>query len=356
VGLDPDPVDHSKPDIGDRDPGPDSKPGADSVAGPDPDEEEEAGHNHGAEHAVTQRGPGESRGSSGGDDDGAGQLKVSGGFLIGDEGEGKGAAEDKSAAEEMGRGKSVEQETDKEKGGLEKAANEDAKKMLGGEGEKKAVAEESNTGDGHDVETGLSSRLGEVGAAADARLLSGEGTADAAPCDDDGCPATGHTQSADVITPRKNASEANLSEANGGVDPAATGQGGNTQRRRLLSFEEEGAVESAVVNAGQRRVFAEREEQPKAETSSETSGVATAEVEGQLDPEAAETFRIFDKDAVEDGDDDPEWDYDDFDFDHEEDMWSDEEWRESAREAEKDFVFVDAHILCSPVSGEGLRV
>lgn len=372
VGLDPDPVDHSKPDVGDQDPAIHSKI----------DGDEEADHSHAAEHSVKPRGAGEERGSSGGVDDGAGEVNLAGGFLI----------QGRDGGEEVEGGTA---EADTETGGREgadtgEAGKESEAKEGGAAEEKKAPGEESNTGDGDEVETGLSDRLGEAGAAADARVLEGEvasgggsvsggevvpgGTV--APCDDDGCPATGHVQTpkteqtgngvADTESKTMGDVAAETGEKVEGAAGGAEGEGetaAGTQRRRLLWSGEAGSSSGEsqsgeedvkqngrglkadllenVLKVTRRRLLAE----------DQTQGVATAETEGKLDPEAAETFNIFDKEGGEATQDDPEWDFDDFDFEHAEEMWADEEWREGAREMEKDFVFVDAHILCSPVSG-----
>ena len=68
-----------------------------------------------------------------------------------------------------------------------------------------------------------------------------------------------------------------------------------------------------------------------------------------MDEEASASWDVF---ADEDASDDPglldEYQYE-YDEEVNSDLWADEDWTETEHEAEKEFIGVDAHILCTPV-------
>lgn len=73
--------------------------------------------------------------------------------------------------------------------------------------------------------------------------------------------------------------------------------------------------------------------------------VATVENEEGLEADADSSFELFrDNDELAD---EYNYDYDDY---VDETMWGDEEWTEAQHEASQNYVHVDSHILCTPVS------
>lgn len=72
---------------------------------------------------------------------------------------------------------------------------------------------------------------------------------------------------------------------------------------------------------------------------------ATVENEGALEAEADSSFELL-RDSEELADE-YNYDYDDY---VDESMWGDEEWKEGQHETQEDYVNIDSHILCTPVS------
>lgn len=77
---------------------------------------------------------------------------------------------------------------------------------------------------------------------------------------------------------------------------------------------------------------------------------ATVENDGGLEEEADSSFDLFRDNEV---DDQYGYDYDDYIDDN---LWGDEEWTESAHETAENFVHIDAHVLCTPVSLIAMQV
>ncbi|KAL8500929.1 hypothetical protein ACS0TY_020498 [Phlomoides rotata] len=72
---------------------------------------------------------------------------------------------------------------------------------------------------------------------------------------------------------------------------------------------------------------------------------ATVENDRGLEADADSSFEIFrDNDELAD---EYNYDYDDY---VDESMWGDEEWTETQHEQLEDYVLIDAHVLCTPVS------
>lgn len=79
--------------------------------------------------------------------------------------------------------------------------------------------------------------------------------------------------------------------------------------------------------------------------SKEDVPIATVENDGRLEGDADSSFDLFrNSDELAD---EYSYDYDDY---VDESMWGDEEWTEEQHEKLEDYVNVDAHILCTPVS------
>lgn len=79
--------------------------------------------------------------------------------------------------------------------------------------------------------------------------------------------------------------------------------------------------------------------------SKEDVPIATVENDGRLEGDADSSFDLFrNSDELAD---EYSYDYDDY---VDESMWGDEEWTEEQHEKVEDYVNVDAHILCTPVS------
>lgn len=72
---------------------------------------------------------------------------------------------------------------------------------------------------------------------------------------------------------------------------------------------------------------------------------ATVENDGGLEAEADSSFELF-RENDELGDE-YNYDYDDY---VDENLWGEEEWTEAQHEKLEDYVHIDAHVLCTPVS------
>lgn len=80
-------------------------------------------------------------------------------------------------------------------------------------------------------------------------------------------------------------------------------------------------------------------------SGSKDVGAATVENEEGLEADADSSFELFrDSDELAD---EYNYDYDDY---VDEDTWKDEEFREPEHEKLEDYVHIDAHVLCTPVS------
>lgn len=81
------------------------------------------------------------------------------------------------------------------------------------------------------------------------------------------------------------------------------------------------------------------------ENSSEDQHVPTVEINKGLEADADSSFELFRE--SEELADEYSYDYDDY---IDETMWGDEEWTEQQHERAEDYVNIDSHILCTPVS------
>lgn len=81
------------------------------------------------------------------------------------------------------------------------------------------------------------------------------------------------------------------------------------------------------------------------ENSTEELHVATVENEKGLEADADSSFELF-RESDELGDE-YSYDYEDY---VDESLWGDEEWTEQQHEKIEDYVNIDSHILCTPVS------
>ena len=115
--------------------------------------------------------------------------------------------------------------------------------------------------------------------------------------------------------------------------PGTVTQGTSTARRLLEDKNSEGSQESRSKNS--------------------TSEVHAASVEndGDLEAEVDSSFDLL-RDNDELGDE-YNYDYDDF---VNETMWGDEEWKEGQHEKLEDYVNIDSHILCTPVSHNSMFI
>lgn len=102
-------------------------------------------------------------------------------------------------------------------------------------------------------------------------------------------------------------------------------------RRRLL---EDGASKGSEVSGSDSKANDNRDVHE-----------ATVENDQGLEADADSSFELF-RDSEELADE-YNYDYDDY---VDESMWGDEEWKEEQHEIMENFVNVDAHILCTPVS------
>lgn len=103
-----------------------------------------------------------------------------------------------------------------------------------------------------------------------------------------------------------------------------------------------GSSNETITNVGKahtrRRLLEEK-------TGDQDVHAATVENEGGLDTDADSSFELFrDNDELAD---EYNYDYDDY---VDENMWGDEEWTEEEHEKIENYVNVDAHVLCTPVS------
>lgn len=106
----------------------------------------------------------------------------------------------------------------------------------------------------------------------------------------------------------------------------------NSGRRLLEDNNSEGSLEGSSESKDDKKDDAHK---------------ATVENDPQaLSDDADQSFELFRE--TDDLDDEYGYDYDDYVDDA---MWGDEEWQEGQHEKMEDFVNIDAHILCTPVSG-----
>lgn len=97
----------------------------------------------------------------------------------------------------------------------------------------------------------------------------------------------------------------------------------------------------------QRRLLEETDGKDAQDGHSETitSAGATVENDQDLEEEADSSFDLFRN--TEELADEYNYDYDDY---VDESMWGDENWTEESHEKLEDYVSIDSHILCTPVS------
>lgn len=127
-----------------------------------------------------------------------------------------------------------------------------------------------------------------------------------------------------------NSSTDNSSETLGTSVNSSTTETGTKSGRRLLAAD--GSKESADSHSDNK-------------DNNEGVRMATVENDGVLEAEADSSFDLL-RDNDELGDE-YSYDYDDY---VNETMWGDEEWVEGQHENSEDYVNIDAHILCTPVS------
>lgn len=127
-----------------------------------------------------------------------------------------------------------------------------------------------------------------------------------------------------------NTSTDNSSETLGTSGNSSATETGIKSGRRLL--EDAGSKESADGHSDKK-------------DNTEGVRMATVENDGVLEAEADSSFDLL-RDNEELGDE-YSYDYDDY---VNETMWGDEEWVEGHHENSEDYVNIDAHILCTPVS------
>ena len=112
-----------------------------------------------------------------------------------------------------------------------------------------------------------------------------------------------------------------------------------------------GSVKAENAAHYQRRLLQENDSKEAQEGSSDSHAkeaemhAAGAENKEGLEEEADASFDLF-RDA-EDLADEYNYDYDDY---VDQSMWGDEEWTEEKHEKLEDYVNIDSHILCTPVS------
>lgn len=116
-----------------------------------------------------------------------------------------------------------------------------------------------------------------------------------------------------------------------------------------------GSTGNSVLSNGTsngRRLLEDTKSQVSQEGSSESNVNDSKDVKGAtvennegLEAEADQSFELFrDNDELPD---EYNYDYDDY---VDESMWGDEEWTEAQHEKLEDYVNIDAHVLCTPVS------
>lgn len=134
-----------------------------------------------------------------------------------------------------------------------------------------------------------------------------------------------------------NTSILNSSEKVGNSGNSSTTETGTKSGRRLL--EDAGSKESndKVNDAGSK--------ESDNKVKDEGAHMATVENDGGLEADADSAFDFL-RDNDELGDEES-YDYDDY---VDESMWGGEEWVEGEHENSEDYVNIDAHILCTPVS------
>lgn len=113
-----------------------------------------------------------------------------------------------------------------------------------------------------------------------------------------------------------------------------------------------GTSDSSNGTSSGRRLLEDTKSQVSQEGSSESNVNDSKDVKGAtvennegLEAEADQSFELFrDNDELPD---EYNYDYDDY---VDESMWGDEEWSEAQHEKLEDYVNIDAHVLCTPVS------
>lgn len=121
---------------------------------------------------------------------------------------------------------------------------------------------------------------------------------------------------------------ADNSSVNAGSVETVTADNKTNARRRLLEDNVKGAEQGGLESKGKEDMHA-----------------ATVESDEGLEADADSSFELF-RSNDELGDE-YSYDYDDY---VDESMWGDEEWTEVKHEKLEDYVNVDSHILCTPVS------
>ena len=109
-----------------------------------------------------------------------------------------------------------------------------------------------------------------------------------------------------------------------------TAQNGTSTGRRLLEDNSKGSHDS---------------DSKSTDNSNEDPHVATVKNDEGLEADADSSFELF-RESDELGDE-YSYDYDDYVDDS---MWGEEEWTERVHETVEDYVHIDSHILCTPVS------
>lgn len=131
----------------------------------------------------------------------------------------------------------------------------------------------------------------------------------------------------DIVLPTSMANNASINATNGILD----NKNGTGTSRRILEVSD--SKQSQEDGSGS-----------KADGSGDEH-VATVENDEALEAEADSSFDIFrENDELAD---EYNYDYDDY---VDESMWGDEEWTEVKHEKVEEYVDIDAHLLCTPVS------
>lgn len=121
------------------------------------------------------------------------------------------------------------------------------------------------------------------------------------------------------------------SSVNTGTTGTNSAENGTSTGRRLLEDNDSKSSQEGISESK--------------ENKNENAHEATAENDGGLEADADSSFELFrDSDELAD---EYSYDYDDY---VDESMWGDEEWIEGQHEKLEDYVNVDSHILCTPVS------
>lgn len=136
-------------------------------------------------------------------------------------------------------------------------------------------------------------------------------------------------------------------------DSAQSGQynGSSSNLDNTIKHDSLGNVTTENTAHTQRRLLEENDDKGAQDGHSEhhTTGAkmqgTTVENDQDLEEEADSSFDLF-RDADELADE-YNYDYDDY---VDESMWGDENWTEESHEKLEDYVSIDSHILCTPVS------